>query len=88
MPTDESWAQIARDTREALRYLAYPIDAKCLPDESEPCGASFAQHAAAHLATIKAICDHQIGHLGPAFLSLTADVYMHATADLAERERE
>lgn len=63
--TDESWAPVARDTREALRWLGYPIEPKCLPDETDPCGRTFSEHAMAHFATIKAICDHQLDHLSP-----------------------
>jgi hypothetical protein len=80
---DESWARVARDTREALRWLGYPIDPKCLPDETEPCGGSFAMHAMAQFAMIKAICDHQLDHLHmPA--EVVNDVYSHALADLSD----
>lgn len=75
---DESWAEVARDTRAALRLLGRPIKPACLPDEPHPCGASFALHAAAHFATIKAIADHQLDHLGPDFTDANNVIY-HAT---------
>lgn len=85
MPADESWAPVARDTREALKLLGYPIVPRCLLDEPEACGASFTQHAAAHLATIKAIADHQLDHLGPDFAHIHGDIYWHAREKLAHR---
>lgn len=84
MATDESWAQIARDTREALATLGRPIEPRCLPDESDPCGGTFATHAMAHFATIKAICDHQLGHLGPAFNDAHGEIYWHVRNELAQ----
>ena len=79
---DESWAPVARDTRAALRLLGRPIKPACLPDEPHPCGASFALHAAAHFAAIKAICDHQLAHLGPDFNTAQAEVYWGTRAEL------
>lgn len=79
--TDESWAEVARSTREALALLGRPIEPRCLPDEADPCGATFALHAMAHLATIKAICDHQLYHLhAPA--GQVDDIYRHTMAEL------
>jgi hypothetical protein len=91
--SDESWAAVARDTREALGLLGHPIEPKCLPDETDPCGASFALHAMVHLATIKAICDHQLTHLGAPFVEVHGGIYWHKRAELddlderAERDR-
>jgi len=82
-PGDQAWAQAARDSRAALALLGRPIDPRCLPDETEPCGATFAMHAAAHLASIKAVCDHQLGHLGLAFAELFSEVYWQVRDDLA-----
>ena len=65
MASDQSWAEVARATRDALALLGRPITPRCLPGEPDACGASFAQHACAHLATISAIADHQLWHLGP-----------------------
>lgn len=76
MPVDdESWAPVARATRQALDLLGYPITPRCLPDEPDPCGGTFALHTVAHLATIKAICDHQLVHLGADFSPTTNDIY-------------
>jgi len=83
---DRAWASVARNTREALSWLGHPIEPRCLPDEAEPCGGSFALHALAHFATIKAICDHQLGHLGAAPEQVD-DIYQHALADLLECRR-
>ena len=87
MATDESWAPVARDTREALRLLGRPIEPKCLPDETDPCGGTFAIHAMAHLASIKAICDHQLGHLGPQFNDAHGEIYWHVRNELDELDR-
>jgi hypothetical protein len=72
---DKTWADVARDTRAALALLGHPIDPLCLPDEIGACGGTFSQHAAAHLATIVAIADHQIKHLGPGYRGMVNDVY-------------
>jgi hypothetical protein len=62
--SDESWKQDAEDSREALALMGYPVIPRCLPGEPNACGGTFAEHAMAHLATLKAICDHQLSHLG------------------------
>lgn len=85
MATDESWAPVARDTREALKHMGYPIEPRCLPDEAEPCGGTFALHVAAHLATLKAIADHQLNHLGPDFDATHAEIYMHVRDEMRHR---
>jgi hypothetical protein len=82
--SDESWAAVARNTREALGLLGYPIESKCLPGETDPCGATFALHAAAHLAKISAICDHQMTHLGPSFTIAFDEIYAYSRAELDE----
>lgn len=61
---DGKWAEYARVTRDAAALLGYRVDDRCLPDEKEPCGGTFGQHAMANLAVIKAVCDHQLLHLG------------------------
>lgn len=78
---DESWAPVARSTREALALLGYRITARCLPDEPGHCGGGYAQHAAAHLASIKAIVDHQLQHLG-APEGMVAKIYDKIVAEL------
>jgi hypothetical protein len=72
-----SWAMVARETRDALALLGYPIERLCLPDEIDPCGGTYSQHAAAHLATISAIVSHQIDHLGHGYRGLVSDVYQN-----------
>ncbi len=81
---DEVWAPVARSTRDALALLGRPIEPTCLPDEAEPCGASFALHAVAHFATIKAICDHQLEHLGTQFLGPQWEIYWGVIAELEQ----
>ena len=88
MAADESWAPIARATREALSWLGRPIQPKRLPGEPDPCGGTFAVHAMAHLATIKAICDHQLIHLGPAFTEGAGEVYWHVRHELDQLDKE
>ena len=79
---DQAWAEYARASRDALAALGYGITPRCLPDEVEPCGATYAQHSAAHLATIKAVCDHQLEHLGPLFAAMHGRIYLDTRAEL------
>lgn len=64
---DESWAEVAAATRDALALLGWPIDSRCLPGEPQhaDCGHSHADHALAHLTLIGEIARHQLDHLGP-----------------------
>lgn len=78
---DLTWRPVAEASREALALLGHPIDSPCLPHEAEPCGAGYGMHAAAHLAVIKAIADHQLEHLG--MPEVAADVYEHNRRELA-----
>jgi len=81
---DENWATLARNSRVAMAAFGKETP-PCLPDEAEPCGATFAQHAGAHLAALKAIIDHHLEHLGPEFMAcLYPDVYRATQAELAE----
>ena len=86
MATDDAWADLARASRAALAHLGYEIEPQCLPDETDPCGGTFVLHTAAHLATIKAVADHHITHLGAGFEELLDDVYERATAHCRERD--
>jgi hypothetical protein len=63
---DASWRPVAERTRLALQYLNFSIEGACLPGEADACGGTFAQHAMAHLATLRAVVDDQISHLGTA----------------------
>ena len=81
---DSDWAAVAKSTRTALAHLGYPIMSRCLPDE-DPCGGSWAEHAAAHLATIQAVADHQLGHLQPPG-ELVEAVYRPVAAELERRD--
>jgi hypothetical protein len=83
MATDESWADLARVTRECLALLGHPVEPRCLPDEARPCGGSFAVHCAAYFGVIAAITDHQLQHLGPDYVATAREVADHQTADLA-----
>lgn len=60
---DETWAPVAEAARGALALLGWPIEPACLPGEPDACGASFALHAMAHFATLKAIADHQLTYI-------------------------
>lgn len=82
-PDDASWAEAARSSREALALLGWPIGDKCLPDESGPCGASFALHAAAHFGTITAVVEHQVRiHLGPDLYPAFDEIRAHTETEL------
>lgn len=78
---DQAWAEYARASRDALAILGYP-GPRCLPDEAAPCGGSYTQHATAYLATIKAVCDHQLKHLGPPFATMHGQIYWEKRAEL------
>jgi len=86
--TDASWAGVARSTREALRLLGHDIGPDCLPGEPDACSGSFTQHAVAHFATIAAIVDHQMGHLGPAFNGMFAEIRGRKLAELQESHHD
>jgi hypothetical protein len=84
MSNDEAWATLARTSRAAMAHFGKETP-PCLPDEAEACGATFAQHAAAHLAVLKAVADHHLEHLGPEFVAcIYPDVYQATQAELAE----
>jgi hypothetical protein len=80
---DEAWADYARASRDALASLGYATP-RCLPDEPAPCGASYAQHTTAHLATIKAVCDHQLAHLGQPFIEMHGEIYLDKRLELED----
>lgn len=84
---DADWADVARSTREALALLGHPIDSRCLPDEPDPCGGTFALHAVAHFGVITAVIEHQLAHLGgndPAspYHAAFDEIRSHTTAEL------
>ena len=64
---DESWRDVAIGARKALQFLGYPIVAHCFPGEPgfDECGHGWADHAGALLLTVKAVAEHQLGHLQP-----------------------
>lgn len=64
--TDNSWRLLAQSSRQCLDLLGYSIKPLCLPDEPDACGGTFAQHTAAHLATLLAVIHHQLEHLNAA----------------------
>jgi hypothetical protein len=78
---DTTCAPLAHATREALALIGYDITVRCLPDESGACGGTFAQHTAAHLATMRAVVDHHVSHLGPAWRPMMEEIQ----ADAAEK---
>lgn len=80
---DNTWAPLAHSTREALALIGYDIVARCLPDEPEACGGSFAQHTAAHLATMRAVIEHHVTHLGPAWRPMLQEIQAHAAEEVS-----
>ena len=82
---DESWAKLARNSREALRLLGYDVEPVCLPGEADPCGGSFAQHAMANLGALKAVADHHLWHLG-GLGQAHGEIYWNIRRDLEEKD--
>jgi hypothetical protein len=78
---DAAWAGVALGSRQALEHLGWNILPRCLPGEPEACGGSFCQHAAAHLATLQAVVERHMSHLGPEYKAMTAEVYVHAVEE-------
>lgn len=83
---DSDWAPVARGARQALDHLGYPVKPDCLPGDTDPCGATFAEHTVAYLATIKAVADHQLGHLGPLFAEEHGTIYWDIRAELEHND--
>jgi hypothetical protein len=79
--SDQNWADLARASRDALGLLGYGISPRCLPDEPGACGGTFAQHVMAHLATLMAVAEHHLSHLG-APAEQVAEIYERAVAEL------
>jgi hypothetical protein len=80
---DLKWAPVARDARAALELLGRPVADNCLPGEASPCGVDYRNHAAAYFATIMAVAEHQLGHLGPEFVCIAHEVHDHEYTELA-----
>jgi hypothetical protein len=78
---DQTWQPLAVSTRQALRLLGWD-GPDCLPDEPEACGGGYAEHAAAHLAALRAVVEHRIGHLGADAGPLVEQVYASTAATL------
>lgn len=78
---DPAWQPLAQSTRKALHLLGYEVPA-CLPGEPEACGGSFAEHAAAHLAALRAVTEYRISHLGADASPLVEEVYAGMLATL------
>jgi len=81
-PSDQTWAGVARASRDALALLGYVVGPRCLPDEDEPCGGTFTMHACANLAAVKAVADHQLAHLGPQMGPMHGSVYNDVRGEL------
>lgn len=81
---DRAWGPVCYGARRALENLGYHGLPNCLPDEN-PCGGSFREHAAAYLATIKAVADHHLAHLEPP-PGIAQEIYLRAYRDLAVSE--
>lgn len=81
---DTAWRDVAIGARESLLKLGYPILSQCFPDEPgfDNCGHGWADHAGALLLTIKAVAEHQLGHLACPQAFVTA-IYDGAVAQLA-----
>jgi hypothetical protein len=85
MTADDKWADLARASRAALALLGHQIGPLCLPDEPDACGIGYELHALAHLATLAAITDHHLQHLGGVDTPMVQDIYLHAAAETRER---
>jgi hypothetical protein len=80
---DLTWQPLATSTRQALRLLGWGSP-DCLPGEPEACGGSFAEHAAAHLAALRAVVEHRTAHLGAGAGPMVETVYAETLATLRE----
>lgn len=80
---DSTWAPLAHSTREALALLGYDILPRCLPDEPAACGGTFAQHTAAHLATMRAVVEHHVTHLGPSWRPMLEEIQATAAEEVS-----
>ena len=72
------WEDFATQTRDCLAHMGFTIVADCMPDESEPCGRSYQQHAQTNLSALRAIVDHQLNHAG----GMLGHAYEWATAEV------
>lgn len=80
---DTRWRVLAENSRTALELLGYRVEPHCMPGEANPCGGTFAQHFAANLAALKAVTDHHLAHMGPAFVApIYPGAYAAVEADL------
>jgi|GEM_PF-2458330 len=84
--SDESWAAVAREARNVLKLLGWPIGPQCFPGEQDPCGGTFAQHAAANFGVLIALCEHQLEHLGPQYQGMAYEVGQNAKSELKHCE--
>lgn len=81
--SDDRWKGLAENSRQALNLLGYLVEPQCMPGEDNPCGGTFAQHFAANLAALKAVADHHLAHMGPAFVApIYGDAYRAVEASL------
>jgi hypothetical protein len=69
------WAEFAVQTRDCLAHLGFTIVGNCMPDETEPCGGTYREHARANLTALIAVADHQLKHAG----GLVPETYDWAT---------
>lgn len=83
---DTAWAPLARASREALAQLGRATP-RCLPDEADACGGTFAEHVAAHMATLRVLIDHHLEHLG-APESMLREIYVHEAAEVFRHCRD
>lgn len=82
--SDERWKGLAENSRRALNLLGYLVEPQCMPGESNPCGGTYAEHFTANLAALKAVADHHLAHIGPAFVApIFGPVYDSVADNLA-----
>lgn len=77
------WRELAESTREALRLLGYGTP-DCLPGEPGECGGSYAEHATAHLAALRAVVNQRITHLEQEARAMVREISASVAAKLAE----
>lgn len=76
----ERWAEVARGALVEVGYGTLPA---CMPGEAAPCGASAELHALSYFAILKAVADHQLGHLG-ANPDVVGEIYLHTSVELTD----
>jgi hypothetical protein len=81
---DRDWAQLSERSREALALLGYTVEPMCLPHEAAPCGGTYFEHFAAHMAAMAALVNHHLMHCGPDAAPIYGVTYGAVSKSLSE----